>query len=361
MQLTIALAAEDAAGVQALRLLARREHRVVAVFTDSVGGGGSSASVASTAESLGVPVRAAAEVRSPVLASWLRDQQVELLLSVHCLHKIHADVLAVPALGAYNLHPGPLPERAGLNSPSWALYEGAARHGVTLHQMTPVFDAGSIVFADAFDLQTSDTGLSVLMQCVRRGLSLVEQLLDLLEREGPVPLHPQDLARRRWFGLGPPDDGYLDWRRPARCAVDFVRACDYTPFPSPWGFPRCTAHGLDVTVLGASVDRGRALAAPGTVAHAEGGAALIAAADAWVRVERVEVGGRQLSAVEVLHDGELLALPDGDLHLIAPASTVSSGVAPAGTAPVVLSSGARPPESLDGGSEVGEPQAGSVQ
>ncbi len=307
MQLTIALAGEEAAGVQALRLLAHRGHRVVAVFTGSTEGG-SSASPASTAESLGVPVRAASEVREPALAGWLREQRVELLLSVHSRHLIDADVLAAPTLGAYNLHPGPLPERAGLNPQSWALYEGADRHGVTLHQMTPVFDAGPIAFTDAFDLQASDTGLSVLTQCVRRGLGLLERLLELLERGEPVPAHPQDSARRRWFGAGPPDDGRLDWRRPARCAVDFVRACDYRPFHSPWDAPRCTAHGLDVAVLGASVDLGSAPAAPGTVAHAEGGAVLVAAADAWVRVTQVEVEGRELPAADVFHDGERLAL-----------------------------------------------------
>jgi methionyl-tRNA formyltransferase len=322
MQLTIALAAEDAAGVQALRLLARRGHRVATVLTDSdedglsAAVGGTYASVAKVAESLGVSVRPAAEVRKSELAGWLREQQVELLLSVHCLHKVHGDVLAAPTLGAYNLHPGRLPDCAGLSSPSWSLYEGANRHGVTLHHMTPVFDAGAIVFADEFELQPSDTALAVLMQCVGRGMRLVEQLLDLVERGESIPAHPQDLAHRRWFGHGPPDEGLLDWRRPAHCAVNFVRACDYTPFPSPWGFPRCTAHGLDVAVLDASVDKCHAPAAPGTVAHVQG-AALIAAADAWVRVEQVEVEGRRLPAVEVFRDGEQLAISGGDPRLVA--------------------------------------------
>ena len=315
MKLTVALAGEEAAGVQALRLLVHRGHSIAAVFTEA-GGDGSSASVASTAESLGVPIRAASEVRQSDLAGWLADQQVELLLSVHSRHLIHAEVLAEPRLGAYNLHPAPLPERAGMNVPSWALYEGADRHGVTLHHMSPRYDAGPIVFADTFDLRESDTGLSVLMQCVRRGLRLVEQLLELLERGEPVPAHPQDLSRRRWFDAGPPEDGRLDWRRSARCVVDFVRACDYTPFPSPWGFPRCSAHGLDVAILQASIEKGRIPAAPGTVAHTDDGdAVLIAAADEWVRVEQVEVDGRPLRAVGVLQDGERLALPEGDLHL----------------------------------------------
>jgi methionyl-tRNA formyltransferase len=314
MQLKIALAGEEAAGVQALRLLKRRGHEVVTVFTDSRGAG-SSASVASTAESLGVPVRAASEVRGPAPADWLREQQVELLLSVHARHLIHADLLAAPALGAFNMHPGPLPECAGLDVQSWALYEGADRHGVTLHHMTPEFDAGPIVFADAFDLRADDTGLSVLIQCVRRGLKLVERLLELLERGEPVPANSQDLERRQWFGGGPPNGGMLDWSRSARRAVDFVRACDYTPFPSPWGLPRCLADGLEVAVTGASVSGKHGGTAPGTVAHERDGAVLIAAADAWVRVEQVEVGGRRRPAADVLRDGARLALLDGEPRL----------------------------------------------
>lgn len=312
-RLTIALAGEDAAGVQVLRLLASRGHELAAVFTH-LGASESAASVAGTAEALGVPVRPAAEVREPVLADWLAELRVEVLLSVHSRHLIHADVLGVPALGAYNLHPGPLPRYAGMNVPSWALYEGAERHGVTLHHMTPVFDAGPIVFTEAFDLHATDTGLSVLMQCVRRGVRLVEQLLELLEHGEPVPALPQELADRRWFDSGPPQEGRLDWSRPAREVVDFVRACDYTPFPSPWGVPRCSAHGLEIGILDAVLDRGPAHA-PGTVAHAEDGAVLVGAADAWVRVQEVEIDGRRLPAADVLRDGEHVALPVRNPHI----------------------------------------------
>jgi UDP-4-amino-4-deoxy-L-arabinose formyltransferase/UDP-glucuronic acid dehydrogenase (UDP-4-keto-hexauronic acid decarboxylating) len=308
MQLTIALAAEEAAGVQALRLLTNRGHRVATVFTGA-GASGASASVASAAESLDLPVRPAAEVRDPATVRLLVREGVDLLLSVHSRHLIHADLLTAPAHGAYNLHPGALPHCAGLNTPSWALYEGAERHGVTLHQMTPVFDAGPIVFVEEFDIQPSDTGLSILMQCVRRGLALVGRLLELLEAGEPVPARPQDLDRRRWHDAGPPDGGQLDWCAPAQRVVDFVRACDFGPFPSPWGYPRCRAGELDVAVSKAAVADETLDRAPGTVAHA-GGAALVAAADAWVRVEEVEVEGERLAAVEVLREGERLALLD---------------------------------------------------
>ena len=312
MQLTIALAAEEAAGGQALRLVAERGHTVAAVFSDSEGGG-MGATVASVADSLGIPVRPAAEVRDPALAGELRAIGVELLLNIHSLYIVDAEVLAAPALGAYNLHPGPLPERAGLNAPSWALYEGDEAHGVTLHRMTPGVDEGAIAFEERFQVGPRDTALKLMTQCVRRGLPLVERLLDLAERGEPIPARPQDLARRRWFGAGPPDGGRLDWDRPARQVADFVRACDYGPFPSPWAFPRCEAGGREVAIAAAEALSETTDAETGTVAAGDGDDRLVAAADAWVRVDRVEVAGGRVAAAEVLRPGERLH-PAGEVQ-----------------------------------------------
>jgi len=228
------------------------------------------------------------------------------LLNIHSLHIVDAEVLAAPRLGAYNLHPGPLPERAGMNAPSWALYEGDKLHGVTLHRMTPGVDEGAVAFADRFEVGPRDTALKVTMQCVRRGLRLVERLLNQAERGEPIPVHPQNLAHRRWFGAGPPEGGRLDWQRPARHVADFVRACDYGPFPSPWGFPRCEVGGLEVAVAAAEALSKQTDALPGTVAAGEGGDRLVAAADTWVRVDRIEVAGRQIAAAEGLRPGERL-------------------------------------------------------
>jgi methionyl-tRNA formyltransferase len=305
MQLTVALAAEEAAGGQALRLLAKRGHRVAAVFSDSEGSGGG-ATIADVAASLQIPVRPAAEVRDSTLAEQLRASGVELLLNIHSLYIVAAEVLSAPRLGAYNLHPGPLPERAGLNAPGWALYEGDELHGVTLHRMTPGVDEGPIAFIERFDVGRRDTALEVMVRCVRRGLSLVERLLDLAEQGEPIPAHPQDLSRRRWFGAGPPEGGYLDWDRPARRVADFVRACSYGPFPSPWAFPRCAADRGEVAIAAAEALSEPTDARPGTVVAADGGAVVVAAADAGVRVDRVEIGSERLPGAEVLRPGERL-------------------------------------------------------
>ena len=134
--LRIALAAEDGTGVQVLRRLVTGGHDVTAVLTDGRTRAGG-ATVADVARHLDLPLRPAKEVREPALAGSLRRKGVDVLLNVHSLHIVHPEVLRAPTLGAFNLHPGPLPRYAGLNVPCWALYNGEEAHGVTLHRMAP--------------------------------------------------------------------------------------------------------------------------------------------------------------------------------------------------------------------------------
>jgi methionyl-tRNA formyltransferase len=300
MELAVALVGEDAAGVQALRMLAKRDAvRPVAVFTGAATGE-SGTTVAAAAAGLDVAVRSSDDVTDPAIGEWLREQGTDLLLNVHSLHIVADAVLEAPRLGAFNLHPGPLPELAGLNSPSWALYNGVAEHGVTLHRMTPGVDEGAIAFQDRFELGPGDTGLTVLTQCVRRGVPLLERLLDCAADGEPIPAHEQDLSRRRSFGHGPPQGGRLDWTRPARAVVDFVRACDYGPFPSPWGRPIWTVGEREIGVAAAELASGDPGKVPGAVVATEDDELLIAASDGLVRVRRVEVDGRAVAPVEAL-------------------------------------------------------------
>ena len=108
--------------------------------------------------------------------------------------------------------------------------------------MTAEVDAGAIAYRRSFPIDERDTGLSVTLRCVEHGLPLVSQLL-ADAAAAAIPALEQDRAGGRFFGPGVPDDGVLRWTLPARRIVDFVRACDYRPFASPWGHP---PHGRRV-------------------------------------------------------------------------------------------------------------------
>lgn len=303
--LRVALAAEESAGSVVLKMILARGHDLRVVISGGRGTG-LGASVAEQARQADVPVRPPSDLAGTELAAWLRAAQIDVLLNVHSLVIASDEVVAAPREGSFNLHPGPLPGYAGLNVPSWALLRGERRHGVSLHRMTSMVDGGDVAFRSEFDLDERDTALSVFSTCVRDGCRLVGQLLDVLERGEPVPAHRQDPTVRRWFPFGPPDGGWLRWSQPAHELVAFVRACDYGPFRSPWGHPRCLAPAGQVEVLRASTTGRAADRRPGTVGEIGAAGAFVAAGDRWVLLEQLSVDGRRTHPLDVLSTGDLL-------------------------------------------------------
>lgn len=307
--MNIVLVAQESAGVQTLRLVEKSQHRLTAVLTGTEHGEGAErgVTVATVAREFGVPVFPARTVRDWMFSTELRRQRVDVLLNVHSLYLINAEVLAAPRIGSFNLHPGALPEYAGLNVPSWAIYHGETSHGVTLHWMAPRVDAGPIAFSASFPLTPADTGLSVSAKCVEHGMPLLSQLLTVLAHDSSrIPVVEQDLARRRYFGKEVPHRGWVPWSLPARQVVDFVRACDYGPWSSPWGLPRTLASGTEIGILRASRTGEEAVVPPGTVGVPEGDGIRVAAADEWVVIRRLRIGGKGAAPAAVLNAGDAL-------------------------------------------------------
>jgi UDP-4-amino-4-deoxy-L-arabinose formyltransferase/UDP-glucuronic acid dehydrogenase (UDP-4-keto-hexauronic acid decarboxylating) len=301
--LRVLLIAEDAAGVQTLRMLAGSPHEVVAVMTGGAGGRSEGSSVAGIASRLGYRLWPARQLKETGFAEMIRREQVDLLLNVHSLCVLPSDVVAAPRIGSFNLHPGPLPRYAGLNAPSWAIYNGELTHAVTLHWMDSGIDTGPIAYQTELTIEEEDTGLTLSAKCVRAGLPQIRELLEAAIA-GTIPRQPQPNVDRRYCGREVPHEGRLRWTDSAAQVVNFVRACDYRPFTSPWGYPRACLAGRDVSVLKAVRTGERSKAQAGTIGWREGSDVLVAARDEWVGVRRVQVGAHGLAAAEVLRLGD---------------------------------------------------------
>jgi methionyl-tRNA formyltransferase len=299
----VLLAAQEAAGLHALRLVAESEHRVAGVLTSPEQGRG--ASVHAEARRLELPVLQPALLREAAFADWIDDHRTDLLLNVHALEIAHPAVVAAPRIGSFNLHPGPLPRYAGLNAPSWAIYEGRRDHAVTVHWMEAAVDAGAIAYEEWFAIEPGDTGLTLSARCAQRGIPLLKRLLeDAVSGRDAVPAHPQDAGERRWFGREPPHGGRLPWDASARLIVDFVRAADYGPFASPWGHPVATLGDHSFEVVRASLTGQTADQPPGTVGPPRGTSVAVAGADEWVAIERLREHGSTVDPTAVLREGQ---------------------------------------------------------
>ena len=307
-RLNVLLVAEESAGIQVLKWLAASGHRIVAVLGGRPPGDAHTATIAAAAERLGFQALDPALVTSAHFADRVRSERVDLLLNIHSLFVAHAGVADAPRIGSFNLHPGPLPQYAGLNVPSWAIYNGEVTHAVSLHRMDSGIDTGAVAYQTPVSIGPRETGLSLSVACVREGLPLVVRLVDIAaSAPDAIPCLPQDPALRRYYGRQPPHEGRIPWAAPAQRIADFVRAADYGPFPSPWGPPLSRMGEVEVGILKAHVTGDRCEAPPGTVGPKEETGVLVAAGDQWLAVERVLVNGRPLGAADVLMRGAHLA------------------------------------------------------
>jgi methionyl-tRNA formyltransferase len=306
--LRVLLVGEEAAAMQTLRMLAGSQHHVVAVMTKGFDESSSGSTLGGVASRLGYRLWPARQVKENGFAETVRREGVDLLLNVHSLYVLPTDVVAAPRIGSFNLHPGPLPQYAGLNAPSWAIYHGEQTHAVTVHWMDGGIDTGPIAYETELAIDEDDTGLTLSAKCVRAGLPLLQELLDAAADDA-VPRRAQPNSGRRYYGREVPHEGRLAWTESASNVVNFVRACDYLPFASPWGHPRAYLAGQELGVLKATRTGQRSLAPPGSVGARMGSDVLVAARDEWVRVRRLQVAGSTFLAADVLRQGERFAVP----------------------------------------------------
>jgi methionyl-tRNA formyltransferase len=303
----VAVAAQEAAGVQLLRALAMSGHRTACVLTSPPGVGGHGATVWHVAQSLGLTMLPPRLVKDPAFAGGLRELGVDLLLNVHSLFVAHQDVLAAPKIGSFNLHPGPLPRYAGLNAPSWAILRGERQHGVTVHWMAPEIDAGPVAYQTLFPIGESDTGFTVSARCVREGLPLLRRLLAQAAADpSGIPRIAQDATQREYFGREIPFGGLLSWSRRASEVHALVRAADFHPLRSPWGSPRTHLGNTAIGIVRASRTGETADAPPGTVTALGERDVGVACADEWILVSLVRVEDRTIEAREALRPGDRL-------------------------------------------------------
>ena len=310
--MNVLLVGEESAGIQTLKALTDSDHRIVAVMASQSKNNSVLANLWETSESLGYQTWPSILVKEPRFADEVRAARVDVILNIHSLFIINKEVVKAPRIGCFNMHPGPLPRYAGLNAVSWAIYRGETSHGVTIHKMEPGIDTGPIVYQELFDINDDDTGLTLSARCVRSGIELILRLMETASTDpAGIPLRPQDLTKREYFGREIPQDGKLLWSLPAREIVNFVRACDYFPFPSPWRHPQTileTKSGeKEIGVVKARLTGERCERSPGTVGEVVGSGVKVACEDEWIVVNKLKVEERHVNSAEVLKPGSRLS------------------------------------------------------
>jgi len=144
---------------------------------------------------------------------YLRSLDPDVFISVACPQILRKKTLAIPELGAWNVHSALLPRNRGMLPTFWSLYNGDTP-GVTLHKMVPALDAGEILVQKSIDCSINDTTLHQLLnrtkklaaEVVTEGLDLLDggnyTLLPNTSSEATMNTFPsaKDIQRFKWLG-----------------------------------------------------------------------------------------------------------------------------------------------------------------
>ena len=247
------LTGNERIGCECLRILLEEKQQVVGVVTDQSGNRTKleNKRLKYLAHQAGIRVYEVADINDAAFVEELRLLAPDVLFNIACLQLYKAPVLAVPRVGCINFHPGPLPRYGGMNGWVWAIINGETEYGVTFHYMKEKIDAGNIIGLQKFPIETSETGLSLLMKCYEHGIALFRHVLHNILANTVEPM-PQDLSCRSYYYNKIPYDGMIDTGWNAAKICDFVRAMDFSPFPNPLSPAMISFNGTRMVVTKAS-------------------------------------------------------------------------------------------------------------
>ena len=145
------------------------------------------------------------------------------------------------------------------------------------------------------------------LKCIDTGVLAGLAFLDQAAADpSGIPLTAQDLSKREYFGAEVPEDGVLDWKRPAREVFNFLRACDFSPFSSPRGNPRTRCNQWEIIVLKAELTGRSTGEPPGGVTQRDGSGVCVACSGELILLKIVQLKEQRSNAGEVLRRGDRL-------------------------------------------------------
>lgn len=165
-------------------------------------------------------------INDPEIVARLRAADCEVAISLNWQTIVGSEAIASFRSGILNVHAGDLPRFRGNAVTNWAILLGESRIGLCLHRMVPgELDSGAILLKRFLDLG-DDTYIGDVYRwlesetpaIVVAGLAAIADGTAVFEEQSSDPADALRCYPRR------PEDGRIDWRRPAGEIHTLIRA-----------------------------------------------------------------------------------------------------------------------------------------
>ena len=194
------------------------------------------------AERLGSDYVLTTKAASTEVVEAAHQRGVEAGISVNWQYVLPSSFLDLLPLALLNLHLGNLPDYKGNATVNWAILNGEKEIHANIHRMVAELDAGDVLARHRIPIDEETYVGDVLAQATRVAPELFEQALTSLAEDPSACL---DRGRVEGLRCYPrlPEDGLIDWTRPA---VDVVRLVRASSRPYPGAFSHLGAQRVTV-------------------------------------------------------------------------------------------------------------------
>jgi methionyl-tRNA formyltransferase len=146
----------------------------------------------------------------------------DLIISAAFPWVIPDDLIALPRVGAVNMHGGLLPRGRGPNAFGWAFRNGDAEVGFTIHRLDSGLDTGPILSQITVPLTDDDDAETLFPKLLPKFPELWAAALPRIAAGDPGDA--QDESQAAYAGIFEEDYRAIDWSRPAREIHNQARA-----------------------------------------------------------------------------------------------------------------------------------------
>ena len=182
------------------------------------------ASLASHAERLDVSYLSPREVNDEKIVRLVEEHGPGLLLSVYYTQIFRPGLLEAVAGPALNFHPSLLPRHRGVAPLIWAIVEGDAATGVTVHHIDEGIDTGRIVLQYRIPIHVDDTGYVLHRKVAKLVRAAAAELLRTYLAGSGISRGEEQSGIATYHSPRDPQVNHLDWSWPGRRIRDVVRA-----------------------------------------------------------------------------------------------------------------------------------------
>jgi methionyl-tRNA formyltransferase len=168
-----------------------------------------------------IPAWLCGDASTPEVQALLRRERVDLIVVAFFNQLLKPALLAVPPLGAINVHPSLLPAYRGPAPLFWTFKDGATRSGLTWHRIAPGEDDGPVLLHLPVPIALGTAGEDLVYELAELAAAHVASVVDSVIDD--VPGEIQDARAATRAPRPGPADLLIDGTLPARRAFHFAR------------------------------------------------------------------------------------------------------------------------------------------